>query len=1057
MLKHIIGFSLKHAGLILGLAAILIGSTWYGLKQIPVDVFPELTAPTVTIMTESGGLAADEVEQFITRPIESSVNGLPGLRRVRSGSALGLSIIYVEFDWDVDIYRARQMVNERLSLVAEELPADAHSSMAPINSITGEIMLLAVSSNNPDHSELDIRSYAEFNLRKQLLSVQGISQVVVIGGRLPEYQIEVKQETLQQFNLTTEQVADALRESHNTNSAGFLVNIEGLELPLRQTGRVQSIEDIKQTVVSYDQSTPITIADVAQVTFGGAFRRGTASDNAEAAVVISVQKAPGTNTLALTDVVDQVLNNAQQTIPSGMHINRNVFRQSEFINRSVNNVTSTLVEAIILVSIIVFLFLMHARTTFITLTALPLSLAATLLAMWGMGLTLNVMTLGGLAVAIGVLVDDAIIDVENVFRRLQENARLPEAERQSILKVIFDASNEIRSSIVFATAIICIVFVPLLFLGGLEGRFFKPLALTYMIAVGSSLIVALTVTPAMCALLLRKGWTGEQKESWFVHKLKSCYRPVLAFSLRWKKGVLNGAIGLIFVSILLLSSFGSSFLPKFNEGTYTVFLMMPFGTSLEESDRLARGFESQLLEIDGIEHVVRRTGRAELDEHAEPPSNSEIEVRMNENADPDKVLASIDGLLAQLPKIKNNIGQPIGHRLSHVLSGTKAQIAIDIYGNDLDVLRELAETVTKKLKGIKGTRDVVPNPEILIQTLPIQFRKHDLARYGLTPDDAGRQIRRAAFGEHITTVNHGIKRYNMTLRLAQDQRDSIEDIRNLVLIGKNGAYVRLFEVADIGRELASNLISRQHGKRKTVIACNVANDSNLGDVIARVRSEIDPIVTAAGCEVEYGGQFEAQQAASKTIVVAGGLILVVMFILLTAALGAYQPALIVMINIPLALIGGVLAMFFTTSQHFLVNLGALFGLGGVYQSPVLSIASMVGFITLFGIAVRNGILLVNHYRWLRLHTKHSFDEIVIIGSQERLVPVLMTALSAALGLLPLALKAGQPGSELLAPLAVVVLGGLLSATLLNMLVIPVAYHLFCKNIELSTDNKDSFS
>ena len=642
MLKRIIGFSIKNAGLIIALAVLLLIGTWYALKHIAIDVFPELNAPTVTIMTESGGLSADEVEQYISFPIESSINGLPGLRRVRSGSALGLSIVWAEFDWDVDIYRARQMVNERLSLVAEELPDDAHTGMAPINSITGEIMLIALQSNTDSVSEQAVRAYAEFNLRKQLLSIQGISQVVAIGGRLPEYQISIRQEALQQYQLSTAEVADALREVHNTNSAGFLVNIEGLELPLRQSGRIQSVEDIERSVVAFDKHTPITVADIADVHFGGAFRRGTASDNAESAVVLSIQKAPGTNTLALTKTVDAALDGIEQALPDGMTLNRNVFRQSDFINRSIDNVNSTLIEAIVLVSIIVFAFLMHARSTLITLTALPLALASCILAMWGLGLTLNVMTLGGLAVAIGVLVDDAIIDVENVFRRLQERSQHGTLNKASISRCIFSASNEIRSSIVFATVIICIVFVPLLFLEGLEGRFFTPLALTYMIAVGASLFIALTVTPAMCVFLLSKGWRQEHKQSWLVEKLKHSYRPLLRWSLQSPALILSLAGTGIIASLFLLSSFGSSFLPKFNEGTYTIFLMAPPGTSLEESDRLAIGVESRILEIPGVDHVVRRTGRAERDEHAEPPSNSEIEVRMHKDADAKTVLTQID-------------------------------------------------------------------------------------------------------------------------------------------------------------------------------------------------------------------------------------------------------------------------------------------------------------------------------------------------------------------------------------------------------------------------------
>lgn len=1044
MLKRIIAFSLKNAALVSLASVLLVGVAWYALKNMAVDVFPELNAPTVTIITESGGLTAEEVEQYISFPIESSMGGLPDLRRVRSASSLGLSIVWAEFGWGVDIYRARQMVAERLDTVKEDLPEDVHLQMMPVSSITGEIMLIALTSNESDVSPMDVRSYAEFDMRNRLLTISGVSQVVAIGGYLPEYQVQVRQEALQLYELTTAEVAEAVGEAHNLNAAGFLVNVQGLELPMRQSGRVRSVEDIRKTVVTYHDGAPVTVADVAKVELGGAFRRGAASDNGEPAVVLSIQKAPGTNTLELTDRVDDMLDQIEPGLPAGMELNRHVFRQSDFIGRSVDNVVTVLYEATIIVTIILVLFLMNVRTTVITLTALPVSLGAALLAMWATGMSINVMTLGGLAVAIGILVDDAIIDVENVYRRLGENAALPEGERKHRMRVIYDACNEIRSSIVFATVIICIVFVPLLFLQGLEGRFFRPLGLTYIISVMASLLVAMTLTPALCWYLLRGTIATGHGDGLFVRWIKRGYRPILRACVRFKSITLGTAGVLIALTLWFAGTFGTSFLPEFNEGTYTVFLMMPPGTSLEESERVALGVERRLLGVDGIEHVVARSGRAERDEHAEPPSNSEVEVRIAEDADPQAVLERIDEVLAGIPGVTTNIGQPISHRLSHVMSGTKAQIAINVYGEELTVLRELAKDIEATLKQVPGARDVAANREVLVQTLAIDFRLRDLARYGLSAEEAGAQVRRSLFGDTVAVINQGVRRYDLVLRLQEDQRESVEDVEDVVLTGRDGALVRLHEVADIGPEQASNLISRQNAQRKTVISANVAEGYNLGDTVAAIQSLVDPLVQEAGYTVEYGGQFEAQQSASRTILGMGALILVVMLMLLQMALGGLRPAVLVMVNLPLALIGGVVAMFLAESANPAANLLALFGIGGRYVAPVISIASLVGFITLFGIAVRNGILLVNHFRWLMRNEHLTIEDAVRRGSEERLVPVLMTAFSAALGLLPLALKAGQPGSELLAPLAIVVLGGLISATLLNMLVVPVGYLLFCR-------------
>ena len=1053
MLSRLIGFSLRNASLVVVAAGMLLIFVGVKVWEMPVDVFPELNAPTVVVMSEAGGLAADEVEVNVTFPIETAVNGLPGTRRVRSASATSLSIVWVEFDWGTDIYRARQLVSERLNAVRESLPPDTHTEITPVTSITGEIMLLALSSPDGTVSPLDLRAFAEFDLRNKLLAVSGVAQVVAIGGSLPEYQVHVHPDQLALYGLTISDVVDAARASHSTASAGYLSDFEHQEVPIRQMARVRSIDEIKGTLVKMHDGAPVTIGQVADVQLGAAPKRGTAADGALPAVVISVQKSPGTNTLALTDALDGVLDRVEASMPAGIVLNRDPFRASRFINRSISNVVQVLIEASIIVGVILILFLLNVRTTLITLAALPLSIALTLPLLWWWGHSINVMTLGGIAVAVGALVDDAIIDVENVFRRLKENEALPETARRGFIEVIFSASNEIRSAMVFATIIICMVFVPLLFLQGIEGRFFQPLGIAYIVSIMSSLVVALTVTPALCKMLLRGKLArggGHHNDGFLVRWIKSGYEPLLRGALRWRWIVLGSAGALAAASILLASTFGPSFLPAFKEGTFTVFLMAPPGTSLGESDRLAHGIEEQLIAIDGVRSVTRRTGRAERDEHAEPVSSSEIEVTVQDGANQDAVRSAIDRIIANVPGVTTMIGQPIEHRLSHILSGTPAAIAINVYGDDLDVLRDIAAQIEVQLRAIPGTRDVAANREVMITSLPIRYRPQDLAAAGLSPSDAARQVQEALDGSTVAVVNQGVRRYDIVVRLDPAERQRIEQIGELILqgttTGGRGALVRLREVADIGPERTSNLIARENAQRKAVISTNIADGYNLGDLVAEVRARVDPIVQRAGYTVQYGGQFEAQQSASRSITVMGLGVAVVMFLLLQLSTGTARVALLVMLNLPLALIGGICAIYISESPSLLQNTLALSGLSTErYIAPVISIASMVGFITLFGIAVRNGILLVNHYDHLQKLEGKSLRESILQGSMERLVPILMTALAAALGVVPLALAQGKPGSELLAPLAIVVLGGLLSSTFLNLFVVPAGYALMFKD------------
>ena len=1039
MLKKLIQFSITNAALVLVLACVVVGFAAFQLPRAPVDVFPELNAPTVVVMTEAPGLAADEVEQYVTFPIETSVNGIPGMRRVRTSSAIGLSIAYVEFDWGTDIYRARQLVSERLDAVREDLPPDAHAEMTPITSITGEIMLLAVSSKSGTVPPIELRAYAEFDLRNKLLAIPGVAQVSVIGGELPEYQVLVQQEQLRLYDLTAEDVIRAAEDSHSTLSAGYLPNVDSLELPIRQSGRVRSAEDIAGTIVKYHDGAPLTIGQVAEVKLGPAPKRGTGADAGRPAVIMTVQKAPGTNTLAVTEQIDAMLDALKPSLPTGIDVNRQIFRQSDFIRLSVENVVHALRDAAIIVAVILVLFLLNARTTVITLTALPLSLAAALLILDWMGETINVMTLGGLAIAVGSLVDDAIIDVENVFRRLKQNSAKPEGERKPKLTVIFDASNEIRPAMVFATIIIALVFLPLMFLEGIEGRFFRPLGIAFVVSIMSSLLVALTVIPAMCRYMLRDASAEEHgKDGFLVHWLKRLYEPAVRASIRFRATVLSLAAVATAGSLWLASTFGTAFLPEFNEGTFTIFLSAPPGTSLAASDRLSNSVEQQLLQVEGVRSVTRRTGRAERDEHAEPVSNSEVDITVLPGYDKIEVRERIAQVLESVPGITTNIGQPIEHRLSHILSGTPAAIAISVYGDDLDVLRNIAKEIEGVLKPLPGARDVSANREVMIQSLPVDYQPQALAAYGLTPRSAAEQVRNAIFGVEVAEVNEGVRRYALMVRLAEDERDGIDDLRRIVLQGQGGALVRLEEVAVIGPEMASNLIARENAQRKAVISLNVADGSNLGHLVEQVRERVDPIVQSHGYTVKYGGQFEAQQSASQTILIFSGVVVVVMILLLNLAIGSLKVSLLVLVNLPLALIGGILTIFLTESPNPLTNAVALVT-GENYAAPVVSIASMVGFITLFGIAVRNGILLVNHYKHLMTEENVPMHEAIVQGSMERLVPILMTALTAALALIPIIIKGDKPGNEILAPLSVVILGGLLTSTFLNLVVVPAGY------------------
>jgi CzcA family heavy metal efflux pump len=1015
MLNNIIRWSIKNR-LVVVIAA--IGLLIYGgvvAFRAPVDVFPDLTAPTVTILTESHGMAPEEVEALVSLPIEAVMNGTSDVYRVRSNSAAGISIVFVEFNLGTDIYRARQLVTEKLGQV--RLPAGIRPPvLGPIASTMGEIMLISITSKTT--SPMELRSLADWVVRPRLLGVPGVAQVMIIGGETKQYQVLVDPAKLRDYNLSLSEVMKAVGEANANSSGGFLEG-PAEEYMIRARGRVNSLDELANSVITVKNGVPVLVTNIATIRFGAALKRGDGSFNMQSDVVATVQKQPNANTLEVTQQIDDALASLKATLPADVTIDTKAFQQASFIQRAIGNVKEALAEGGILVAVILFLFLWNFRTTIISLTAIPLSLITAVIAMTYFGITINTMTLGGLAIAIGELVDDAIIDVENVFRRLKLNAQSGNLEPPA--KVIFKASSEIRNSIVFATLIIVLVFLPLFNLGGFEGRMFAPLAFAYIASIAASLLVALTVTPALCYFLLGRSRLIESEgDSTLVALLKRRYAKDLNWTLRHPWEIIAVSVGLLAIAVMLIPLMGREFLPPFNEGAMNINVTLPPGTSLQESNRVGREVEEVLHRTPEVVSTTRRTGRAELDEHAAGVNQSEIEVVTKPLGRPHTaVMDEVRQHMEQIPGVVSEVGQPISHRMDHLLSGVRAQIAIKLFGPDMVTLRNKAEEIRKQMETVPGVVDLLVEPQTGVPQVQINLNRQAAAALGVRAENVAETVDAAFNGEAVSQVLENQRTFDLVIRFDDASRRSVDTIASTLIDTPTGAKVPLSQIAYVRIDQGPNTINRENVQRRIIIQSNVSG-RDLGSVIDEIRGKITRnVALPQGYFVQYGGQFEAQEQAARKITIMSIVAIAGIFLLLYLALGSMRLALLVMANLPLALIGGVVMVFVS---------------GGT-----LSIASLIGFITLFGIATRNGIMLITHYQHL-LHEEHvPFREAIVRGSLERLSPILMTALVTAVGLVPLALGVNQPGKEIQQPMAVVILGGIVTSTFLNMIVIPALY------------------
>lgn len=1025
MLNKIILFSLNNRFLVVVASILLLAFGSYVANRMDVDVFPDLTAPTIVVLTESHGMAPEEVEKLVTFPIETAVNGATNVRRVRSSSSAGISIVWVEFEWNTDIFKARQVVNEKIMAVAEQLPEGVgNPTMAPQSSIMGEIMLISLTADST--SQMDLRTISDWTIRPRLLATGGVAQVVVIGGEYKQYQILASPQKLDHYNISLSELLEAAQQSNGNSSGGFISEYSN-EYIVKGIGRTNDINEIGKSVIKISNGYPIRIEDVAEVKVGAAQKIGDGSLKGNPAVIMTVMKQPATNTLMLTEKIDAAISDIQISLPSDIHINTKIFRQADFINASISNIQKTLLEGSIFVIIILFLFLMNWRATLISLLAIPISLIVAILTLKWLGFTINTMSLGGMAIAIGALVDDAIIDVENVFKRLKQNAIKPETERRNKLDVIFDASVEIRTSIINATFIIIVAFIPLFFLSGMEGKLLAPLGIAFIVSLFASLVVSITLTPVMGSYLLTndKMLQKQHGESWLVRKLQAGYSSFLEKVMRWKKIVISFCVLLFVITLFIMSTLGRSFLPEFNEGSLVISAVSLPGISLEESNKIGTAVEKALLSVPGITTTTRRTGRAELDEHAQGVNAAEIDAPfiLNDRSR-EEFMSEVREKLAGVSGVNITIGQPIGHRIDHMLSGTRANIAIKIFGNDLNRLFTISNQIKNEIQNVKGLVDLSVEQQVEIPQVQIKAKRDILNYYGISIGDFNEFVDVAFAGEKVSEVYEGARTFDLVVRYDDANKGKLENMSNALIDTHDGNKVPLNYVADIVSTTGPNTINRENVQRKTVVSANVAG-SDQKTVVAEIQKIIsEKIKLPEGYHIEYGGQFEAESEASQILLITSLLSLLIIFLLLFQEFKNVKIASIILLNLPLALIGGVFSIYFT--------------------SGVMSIPSIIGFITLFGVATRNGILLVSHYKTLK-EEGYSLYDTIIIGSKDRLSPILMTALTAGLALIPLAISGDLPGNEIQSPMAKVILGGLLTSTLLNIFIIPVVYYISNNN------------
>lgn len=1020
LLNGIIRFSLNNRMVILVIAALCPVAGIYSTMHTEVDVFPDLNAPTVVVMTEAEGMAPEEVERLVTFPIETAVNGATNVRRVRSSSATGFSIVNIEFDWGTDIYKARQIVSEKIAMVGADLPENVgNPTLGPQASILGELMIIGLTADTT--SMQDLRTIADWTIRPRLLSTGGVAQVAVMGGDIKEYQILMDPGKMRRHGVSMDEVIYAVK-GMNQNASGGTLYEYGNEYIVRGLLSTNDIDELKKAVVKTSENgLPITLDAIADVRIGPKTPvLGVASNDGKPAVLLTVTKQPNTNTLALTGRLDNALDELKANLPADVKINSQIFRQSRFIDSSIDNVKKSLIEGAIFVIIVLFIFLMNWRTTIISLISIPLSIVFSLLAIRWMGLTINTMSLGGIAIAIGSLVDDSIVDVENVFKRLRQNREKPENERESVIKVVYEASKEVRMPMLNSTLIIIASFLPLFFLSGMEGRMLKPLGITFIISLMASTLVALTVTPVLSSFMLgsqNSDKTG--REPALVRWLKKYYGKALNWSLGHKKTILCGVGALLVAAVVMFFTLGGSFLPAFNEGSFTISISTVPGISLEESDRMGRTAEELLLSIPEIKTVGRKTGRAELDEHAFGVNSSEFECPFELGKKTRKQLTEeVRQKLAVLPGVNIEIGGPISHRIDAMLSGTKANIAIKLFGSDLNKMYEIGQKIKTSISGVEGIADINVEQQVERPELNITPKREMLARYGISLPEFAEVVRVMMEGKVVSTVYEGNRSFDLTLKVNDDARSSIERISDLTIDTGDGKKVPLSYVADIKSSAGPNTINRENVSRKLVVSCN-ATGGELAKAVGAIREKIaENIELPEGYHIEYGGQFESEERASKTIALVSIFSIFIIFMLLYGEFKNISQSLVVLLNLPLALIGGVFAIFFTDG--------------------ILSIPAIIGFISLFGIATRNGMLLIDRYNVLASEG-HSREEAVMIGSLDRLNPILMTAITSALALLPLALGGDLPGNEIQSPMAKVILGGLFSSTLLNGFVVPVIY------------------